>query len=225
MIKAALFDMDGTLYDTERFSTEAWQAACRQYGLDISDEQTYRFHGRSARDNAVSFAEMFGSDAPYWDIREVRYAHMSERIREEGVPVKPGVFELFQVLRDKNIRIVVATGTARDIAEGYWRDTGVDRWLYASVCGSESGKSKPDPEIFLRAAAAAGADPGECVVFEDSRVGILGAKAAGCMAVMIPDQEQPSEDVRAAADLILDSLTEMTEIVRGWPDAPAADQG
>ena len=217
--------MDGTLYDTEMLSGRAWVRACAEFGYELTLRQTCGFHGHNARDNETVFKKLFGPDAPYWEIRRVRYRYMMEVIERDGVPVKPGVFELFRVLRDKGIKICVATGTQRDTAEDYWRRTGVDAWLDASVCGDEITRSKPDPEVFLKAAEAVGTDPRACVVFEDSPFGIRGAKTAGCMAVMIPDMDPADDDMRKTADLVLPSLLDAARLAEeSWPAVTAAPQ-
>lgn len=217
MIKAALFDMDGTLYDTERISMEGWNYACAKYGFQMTFEQICATHGHNAADNGRRFASWFGEDAPYWEIRDLRYEYMTAYLREHPVPVKPGVFELFQVLHSKNIRITIATGTARKTAASYWESTGVLPYIDASVCGDDITRSKPDPEIFLKAASLSEAAPSECIVFEDSRDGIFGARAAGCMACFVPDLEPASDEIREAADYVLPSLIEAAEMIREWP--------
>ena len=220
MIKAALFDMDGTMYDTERISSAAWVYACSQFGYPMTFEQTFAMHGHNAHDNGILFASWFGDDAPYQEIRDVRSRYMEDYFRKNPVPVKPGLFELFSELRSRNIRITVATGTAREIASGYWESTGVLPWISASVCGNETHKSKPDPEVFLKAAALSQAKPEECIVFEDSRDGVFAARAAGTTVFLIPDTEPVTDDVLEAADYILPSLLEAVPIIHAWPEVP-----
>ena len=217
MIKAAIFDMDGTIYDTERISMEGWYYACKPYGIEITFEQICAMHGHNAHDNGVRFCSWFGEDAPYWDIRNLRYEYMNHYFSEHPVPIKPGLFELLDELKKKNIKIAIATGTSRDVASGYWESTGVLPYLSASVCGDDVSKSKPNPEIFLKAADAVGVLPEECMIFEDSRDGILGARTAGSMVFLIPDQEPVTDDVRNAADYILPSLLDAVPIVRAFP--------
>ena len=209
--------MDGTMYDTERISSAGWIYACKQFGYPMTIERTLAMHGHNAHDNGILFASWFGPEAPYKEIRVLRARYMEDYFTKNPVPVKPGLFELFSELRSKNIRITIATGTARDVASGYWESTGVLPWISASVCGNDISRSKPDPEVFLKAAALSGAAPEECVVFEDSHDGVLGARAAGTTVFLIPDMEPVTDDMLEAADYVLPSLLEAVPVIHAWP--------
>ena len=220
MIKAALLDMDGTIYDTERLSTEGWTyASSAIMGKPLSVEKINAFHGRNIEDNHRLFASWYGEDAPYYEIRRLRKDYIDQKIREEGVPVKPGLYELLDTLKEKGIRICVATGTARPTAEPYWEQTGVAPYLYTSICGDEVSTSKPDPSIFLKAAEKCGCAPEECVIFEDSPNGLKAGHAAGSRLFLIPDTDPVTEEMLELADAVFDTLADAAAVIRTWPDA------
>lgn len=216
MIKAALFDMDGTIFDTERIYTEGWMEGARRYGYPLKEEMLVEFHGRSKEQNGEAFRRLFGADAKYPEVRKIRRDYIEKTLAEKGVPLKPGLLEIFSALRERDIRICIATASLRKRAERLWAETGITDLIDFSVCGDEVTVCKPEPEIFLTAAARCGALPSECLVFEDAANGILAARRAGCHPVLIPDTEPVTDEVREIAEHIFPSLLHAAEwIVRG----------
>lgn len=217
MTEAVLMDMDGTLFDTERLSLEGWRRAGQETGCPMTDEQILSFRGRSRTDNCALFQSWFGPDAPYRDARRIRTAYIQSFIAQNGVPLKPGLYEMLRTFRRLHLRTCLATGTARATAEGYWDRTEIRPYLDASVCGDEVVHAKPDPEIFLRAAAAVRTPPENCAVLEDSPNGVLAARRAGCTIVVIPDLTQPTPEMAESADFIVPSLRDAAELAeRGF---------
>ncbi len=224
MIKAVLFDMDGTMYDTEKLSVDGWVWAAKECGSPLTREQILQFRGRPMRVNAAAFAGWYGSEDLYYHIRKFRTAYVEKYLAEQGVPVKPGLFEVLSAIKEKGIKTCIATGTARAIASEYWEKTGVLPWFDATVCGDEMKVGKPDPEPFLRAAAAVGEDPKDCAVLEDSPNGLISAHWAGCMVIDIPDLDEPTDEIRAICDYVFPSLHEVAELVRSWPEPGKTDK-
>ena len=120
------------------------------------------------------------------------------------------------MLKEKGIKTCIATGTARPQAKELWEKTGVLPWFDATVCGDEMKIGKPDPEPFLKAAAAVSEAPENCVVFEDSPNGLLSAHRAGFMVIDIPDLEEAAEEIRAICDYVFPTLLEAAELVKTW---------
>ncbi len=209
-IKGALLDMDGIMYDTEHLSTVVWTEVSQLYNRPLTQEQILSFRGSNKYDNCKKYLKWYPDDEDlYWEMRVERYRRFNEYIAKNGVPLKPGLYELLDALKERNIPICVATGTARDMAELYWDETGVRPYLAASVCGGEVEKSKPDPEVFETAAAKLGLDPKDCLVLEDSPNGVRAAHAAGCYTVMIPDETQPDDELLPLCDKVLPSLLDV----------------
>ena len=206
MIRAALFDMDGTIFDTERIYTEGWMEGARRYGYPLTEEMLVEFHGRSKEQNGEVFRRLFGQDAKYLEVREIRRKHIEKTLAEKGVPVKPGLQEVFSALRERGIVICIATASLRERAERLWAETGITDFIDFSVCGDEVTACKPEPEIFLTSAARCGALPSECLVFEDAANGIRAAWRAGCHPVLIPDTEPVTDEMRDLTVQIFPSL-------------------
>ena len=210
-IRAAIFDMDGTMFDTERLYMEGWIKGLTELGYPPETEMLFEFHGRSPEDNARIFEERYGVTEPYWKARPIRDAYTNEFLKQHGVPVKPGLFEILRVLKDNGILIAAATSSRRDRAEKLWEDAGVTPYLDCYVCRDDITKSKPDPDIFLKAAGKTGAGPSECVVFEDALNGLTAARAAGCHTIYVPDLEGETDSHRSVSDLIMPSLSDAAE--------------
>lgn len=214
MLKGVLLDVDGTLLDTERLFMDGWLRAARELHYPLRYEQVLFFHGKGVHENGVTFRKWFGADADYESTRALRQNYVEERIAAEGVPTKPGLFVFLDYLREKGLKIALATGTVRQEAAPRWEKAGLLPYVDASVCGDEVTHNKPDPEIFLRAASLLGVPPQDCIVFEDSPAGLAAGRAAGCRTCMIPDMEPATEKLRETlADYVCDSLSAAAEML------------
>lgn len=186
MLQGVLFDMDGLMFDTERLGREGWLHAAARLGVDIPEEVIAQMRGTGVE----QCREIFNRAIPgelYDRAHEIRLAYAGAQIERHGVPVKPGLVELLEYLRQKHIPAVLATSTGREQAERYLELAGVRDYFAAAVYGPEVNRPKPAPDIFQTAASAIGADPTRCVVLEDSPNGLRAARAAGCRAIVVPD--------------------------------------
>ncbi|MBR5753181.1 MAG: HAD family phosphatase [Clostridia bacterium] len=209
-IRAVLMDMDGTMYDTEALDLEGFLQAAKLYDIPFTREQILSFRGRKAEENALTFEEYgLGEAAMYFTLREFRVEYMQNYLAEHGVPEKPGLRELLDYLKESDLLTVVATGTDRSIAEGYWEQSGITSYIDCSVCGDEVTKSKPDPETFLLAAEKAGVPIEQCVILEDSPNGVKSALASGARVILIPDLSPATEEEKRECDFVVDTLSDV----------------
>ncbi|MFE3838688.1 bifunctional mannitol-1-phosphate dehydrogenase/phosphatase [Pseudogemmobacter sonorensis] len=222
-VTAALFDMDGTMFDTERLRFETIRQAAREIsGVDFSDEVLIGSLGLSARRAEALAKSHYGEAFAYAAIRkradELELAH----VRRHGVPVKPGLPDILERLRKNGIRLAVATSSRRAIALEYLINADVYRYFDAVVCGDEVENGKPHPEIFLAAAQAVGCEMDEALIVEDSANGLRAATAAGGKAVYIRDIKDPPADLLAACfrryDSTMDFLADLRLRTRDLPE-------
>lgn len=200
-----VFDLDGTILDTEPVSIQAWITAGQEYGVSITSDQIMPYIGRNADSIKDLAREQFGPEVPFAEI----YHRKKEICRLEfarGVSLKPGVHELITTLSELGIRRCIATSSRKVRSENFLESHDLLREFEFVFSGEEVTRSKPHPEIFLRSMARAGVDPGRSMVVEDSRNGIIGARESGATAVLIPDVVPADEIMRGQADLIFEDL-------------------
>lgn len=200
MIHAVIFDMDGTLYDTEVVYGMAWKAA------GLTHEQYLQMIGRGRSVNDALLSE-WGMDPVC--IRTKRDAFIADWLGQHGLPVKPGAEEALQWLKEKGIPAAVATSSPLSVAEKYIRASGFTPYFDRVLSGYTLEHGKPAPDIFLMAAEELGSAPSECMVVEDSYNGVRAGRNAGMVTVMIPDQIPPNDEMEKTADIILASLSEL----------------
>ena len=209
MIKAVIFDVDGTLLDTERIYMKAWKEAAAEAGYVMPDVVLQKTRAVNTKDAARIFEEEIGNGFSYQAVRPIRVRIAEEIIKRESPILKPGVLELLAFLEEKGIRLSVASSTNRQGTREHLAESRILDRFEVVVGGDMVTNGKPHPDIFLKAAEALGAAPEECIVVEDSPAGIRAAHAAGMKAVLVPDQATITQEIIDMADLVLNSLLEM----------------
>jgi HAD superfamily hydrolase (TIGR01509 family) len=205
-ITAAIFDMDGLMFDTERIAVQAWQRAGRATGCEISEALVIESMGRDARDARVLFERVLGPSFDFGRTRALRVQYAEEIIDTRGVPVKDGLAELLALLAGRGVRKGLATSAERDRTEALLAKAHLAAHFDVVVCGDEVERGKPAPDIFLRAADRLGVAPAECVVLEDSESGVRAAASAGMRPLMVPDLKPATDEMKSIAERVLPDL-------------------
>lgn len=208
MISAAIFDMDGTLVDSERLGLRAWRMAAHEMGLDIPEDLPQSFIGFNQPAVLSRLTDHLGDGAlarrlfdRHWDFRR-------ELSRTELEP-KPGVYDALEALAARRVAMAVATSSGREITEFNLGRLGLRDYFACLTCGTEVERGKPDPEVFLTTAAKLGVEPDECIVVEDSANGVRAGHAAGMKVFLIPDLVQPTEEIEGMCYQRLSSLEQL----------------
>lgn len=213
MINGVLFDMDGLMFDTERLGTRAWMEVGRRHHIPITEDTLNTMRGRVLPDCIRIFKENYGEDFDFWGLRKERTA-LFESYLQQGMPIKTGLRELLAYLRKNQIKISLATSTDRRTAERYLDMAEIKGYFDVLLCGDMVTHGKPDPEIYIKAANALGERPENCLVLEDSVLGVYAGYRAGCHVIMIPDMVEPGEEERQRAELCADTLLDVIEYLK-----------
>lgn len=213
MVSGIIFDMDGILIDSERQSNEGWLWAAGQLGVDMPMWLIDSFKGAPAELCCKFFDDYYKGVIDYWEAKELRTQHVYKIRETEGIPVKNGVKDIFEYIRNNGLKCAVATSTRRESAEKTLHEIGVWDYLDAVVYGDEVEHGKPEPDIFLRAAKAIGVNPSEAVVVEDSINGIKAGYAADMRVVHIPDTIAIDDDIRKLTYMVCADLNGLIDVV------------
>ncbi len=192
-MRAVLFDMDGTLVDSEKLWDISLQELCRRLGGDLTPE---------VRDATVGGSAEGVMRIVYTDLGlELDPAHMAQsadwlhdytaELFDGGLPWCEGARELLDSLAEAAVPMALVTNTRRALAERALNSIG-RHYFSVSVCGDEVARAKPAPDPYERAATLLGLDPGDCLAIEDSVTGAASAEDAGCPVLVVPnDVEVP----------------------------------
>jgi len=203
-IRAVILDFDGLIVDTETPIFEAWQAAYERHGQTLGLDQWQ--HALGTHGGFDPFTHLEALVGRSLDRERVTGEVKASSARGcEGRPLLPGVAALLRDAGALGLGRAVASSSSCGWVEGWLRRHGIRERVDAVVARDDVARVKPDPELFLLAAARLGCDPPACVVFEDSPNGMRAALAAGMRCVAVPNAlTRPLE--RPAVDLVLDSL-------------------
>lgn len=204
--KAVLFDMDGTLIDTEKYYRKFWPLAMKEFGYDMTDEQALFMRSLGRPFAPRQLKEWFGEDLDYSAIRARRTELMEECLDREGIRRKPGALEILKELKRRGIPAAVATATPLERTEKYLEKTGLRPYFERLISATQVPEGKPSPDIYLYACRQLGLNPEECLVAEDSPNGVLSAYRAGCRVILVPDQTPPEEALQTYLYGCVDSL-------------------
>lgn len=209
--QAVVFDLDGTLIDSEALVLESYMEAARLHRVEFTREQFLSLVGRSREQSEGRMLEFYGRDFPLRDF----HAAVSSHIGERAAPLKAGAAELLDHLDAARLPYALATSSGRGWVARHFTAHGLQERFHHVVTRDDVANWKPHPEPYLKASTALGYSPANILAIEDSPTGIRSAHAAGMMTVLAPDLILPDEETRAHAHLVVSSLHDVLALVQG----------
>lgn len=204
MKRGAIFDMDGTLLDTERLYTLAWLETAADFGKEPEPDIAKRACGLS-NDKCVALVKEYYPDLDGEEYLEHVVNFVRKKV-ETDLSLMPGVPEILDFFQDKGIPMAIASSTDTERIESYLGRAGIRKYFSVIVGGEQVAKGKPNPDIFLRAAELLNLPASDCYVFEDSPNGVRAGAAAGCAVIMVPDSIQPDDELRGMCEHVFESM-------------------
>ncbi|MFJ9865102.1 HAD-IA family hydrolase [Streptomyces sp. NPDC101165] len=178
-LQAVLFDMDGTLVDTERLW---WEAVEQVAGRPLSEADQPEVLGRPVEHTAAWLAAATGGAEA--DLAAELHREFADRVRTGIVP-RPGALDLLDALAAADVPTALVTASPRAVADVVLDALGAGRFA-VSVTADDTARTKPAPDPYLAACRALGVDPAACVAVEDTETGVASAEAAGCAVLAVP---------------------------------------
>ena len=206
---AVVFDMDGVIFDSERCVIECWKVVAEEYHIPDIETSCYACMGLTREATKQEMLRRYGQDFPYDDYKKKMSAVFDERYGEGRLPVKPGTRELLGALREAGKKIALASSTRLKVVQKELAAAGLLDYFDILVCGDMVEKSKPAPDIFLKACELLHVSPEKSVAIEDSYNGIRSASAAHLITIMVPDLALPTDEMRTLSAAILPSLLDV----------------
>lgn len=205
-ISGVVFDMDGLMFDTEALIQRTWDIVGPRMGYGKMGHHIYHTLGMNAARRKQYFQEAFGEDFPFEEFTENYRKEYYRSIEAEGVPVKEGLYEVLDWMKKKGLKLALATGSSESNATALLKSARCYEYFDYLIFGNMITKSKPDPEIFIKACQGLGVPCEEAAALEDSRYGLQAAVNGGLMTIMIPDLLEHVGEIEEKIDAKLKSL-------------------
>lgn len=212
--RGVVFDLDGTLIDSERLVKAAYFEQADAYGVAFSEADFLSLVGLHREANDARLLDLFGADFPLAEFYEGISAHIGDGV----APLKPGAPELLELVGALGLPVGLATSSGPGWVERHFSAHEMGHRFGVVVTRDDVVNRKPHPEPYLKAAAGIGRQPGDVLAVEDSPTGFRSAHAAGMMTILAPDLIEPDAETSAMAHGVVDSLHAIVDLLERGPD-------
>lgn len=209
--EAVVFDMDGVIFDSERAVMNCWLELAHKYNIKDIEKPYFACVGTTMTRTREIMLETYGEDFPYDEYARESSLMYHEKYDGGKLPMKPGVMELLSYLKEKGKKIALASSTRRETVTNQLRWAGIIDYFDVIICGDMVARSKPAPDIFLKACQELGVSPENTYAIEDSYNGIRAAHAGQLRPIMVPDLLEADDEMRGMAECVCDNLNEVID--------------
>lgn len=205
-IETIIFDMDGVIIDSEPIHMRIEQELFQELNLSISMEEHKRYVGTSAREMWEEIVDKYKPEVPASEILKKKHNRYLDYLKNSK-DIKPleGSKELIIHLHDVGKQLVLASSSTMDEIQYVVDKFNIHSYFSFTISGAELARSKPDPEIFLKASSLSQTLPEQCCVIEDSQNGVRAAKAAGMKCIGFRNPNSGNQDL-TDADIVIDDF-------------------
>jgi HAD superfamily hydrolase (TIGR01509 family) len=212
-IELVIFDMDGLIFDSERIFMEQLGSVMAEYGYVLTENIYLKTIGLNGIILKETMLKQYGENYPFEEISRKARKRVNEIAEDGKLTVKKGIPELLEHIKQKNIKSCVASSSPTRFVEQYLKLYGLYNYFSGVTGGEKVAKSKPEPDIFLKACADFDVKPDKAIVLEDSQNGIIAAYRAKIRSVCIPDLKVPDKEVLKTAFLVADNALDVIKII------------
>ncbi|WP_242829189.1 HAD family hydrolase [Butyrivibrio sp. AD3002] len=207
--EAVVFDMDGVIFDSERATMYCWIELAEKYGIEGIEKPYLECTGTNDAKTREIMMNAYGPDFPYDEYAKEASKMYHEKYDGGRLPMKSGVFEILDFLKNNGKKIALASSTRRQTVVNQLRDAKILDYFDEIVTGDMVSKSKPEPDIFLLACEKIGVAPENAYAIEDSFNGIRAAHRGGLRPIMVPDLLPADDEMKQLSEAVLDSLNDV----------------
>lgn len=214
VVDAVIFDLDGTITDTEKYYQVAWMAAFEHFEWKATPDMPLQLRSLGRPFAQEQFKEWFGEAFDYNAVRAYRIELIREMIAKNGIPLKPGAVELLAWLRKHRIASALATANNYQRTMGLLDQVGITQYFDRIICADMVKFGKPAPDIYRYACEELKLPPERTFAVEDSPNGVKSAYRAGCKVIMVPDLTEPDEELKKMLYARADSLADIKRLIQ-----------
>ncbi len=207
MIKAVIFDMDGVILDSEPIHYQVEKAIMNDNGLEFQFEDHTKYVGQTTRDLWDDLCSKYQLPKAE-SLADLDEKHYLDELKSGRIEPISGVKELIISLYEQGYKLIIASSAVRGNIEVVMNEFDLNKYFQGYVSGQDVLKTKPNPDIFLKAAEKIGVSPEHCLVVEDAKHGVAAAKSAGMTCIGFQNLNSGNQDL-SEADVIVDKIEEI----------------
>lgn len=199
--------MDGVIVESESAHVEAEKQTFLKYGLRISEDELHKYAGTTAKAMFQEMIERYELNTTLERISQEKEQILFKLLEEDAKPTK-GIMDLLGRLKERNLKLAIGSSSTKKLIEYILKKLNITSLFDLSVGSEDIMCSKPDPEIFLKAAEELGLSPDECLVVEDAKLGVEAAKRAGMRCIGYRNPNTGNQDL-SEADVVVSDFSEL----------------
>lgn len=214
MIKAILFDLDGTLIDDEKFTISSKIIEGKKYGFNVKKEDVLKSLGMSKDNSYKHFTSIYGKDFPVHELAYQRFIYIVNDMKKNGIKLKPYVSKIIKFCKKNNIIIGICTSTTSEKINEYRKYGDLFEHFDFILTGDQVKNGKPSPDIYLKGLELAGVKKEEALIIEDNNIGVEAGLNSGIEVIMIPDLVKPQGKTLINRVKVYKNLNEVISLIK-----------